>query len=880
MLRSEKSYLALTIVFSIGSLLTIILLVTALIVMNLDSTINSIPTILSSMEDNYLSDFVSEISLGMPECTSPSRPLFSNLSTGPIRGHCKCEDGQIIEDLRSDGTCNEECVKINEMPGIQLSTFPGFKLCATGYRGKDPISSQDGTCPEGYQLCGRDTRFHLCFPNSENCPLNHLFFSEKPVSVNQDYRVLILGEKMRVYFSNKQTGFPVLTKDMRLGYQQKVCVSPDEQLGVSEQWPFFERQFYSVGESCPTKWLSNNVQNDDRYLPLISFSYLELLWANDLFQFSTQLGLSIHDFYRISSSPKNVSDKKTVNDFIYENVNPVIGSDSENDTSQEGANLGPGPGPFRVLLEERDGEGQTNWQRAPGNNNAAPISKVVRLDPKILQMPRILSYSISESNFKDYKVDVMFRPRIFYNDECLMANRDSVNSLLSISQNSNRDRIKRILNTGFLVCFFCLVLGYVALFFRKFCLQKVKYFQQSKRRLKIAYLLLSVLMAINIVTVFPMCAAISAISDQDHSFFEQLIQNKVRCGDRYVHFLITNTLSGFRMLNVLASHAIIFCFSIFVTWIVYVILELKQKHKAVAIPSNSTEETRDGVEINMFKSSILKSENMMISKSNIYNVEGGKSVIDWDQNPDNRMVSYIPKQFFIDASQVPVQMRQSRVIQKRPSIAQNRKWSKKESSIFYEIEASGGSGGSVESMLSSSSEMEYYSEISITIPGQRSRNRSKSKKRMDTQRVMPSQQSFIYSHNDMLSFEIPKSQIFKSISQLSRNVLSKPTSKRVVNELPFERKKTKGSVIGNSERDANFLISKKEIRNNIDLRRNNKPKSYSNRVGSKLGFGMIPQGGELSFANKLVKSHKGPKLVSEFVINSKPTSSRQNLFEP
>ena len=526
-------------IFTVCSILCLILLLTLIIAWKRSQPLHHIPSFVSSIQKNHSSPFITHISLSISQCADDYIPLFSQLKTSPVVSQCKCNDTYHI----SNGTCASDCQMIPVSPPLSLFKIQGYLLCAKPYKYNDFVKSTDGQCPPNYTLCGRDSRVFLCFPNTRECPLNHLFFSEHVLNLDYSYSTILMSNSFRLYFSNSQKDFPLLTTDFQLGFQQEVCIDTTQIILPAYHYKFWTYELNYPEDGCDTSISSHLSYVDTRYIKISSQPFKNLLYSNGLREYSQTYNLGIYNFF--------------------------------------------------------------------------------------------------ESKTDTFDIDIMFRPRIYYNPECIIDDKTPANSLFTLSEHSNADRIFSLIVASFIMGLITSLLGCSGIILKNFCSRK-------RTRRKLMMFILSGLVILFTLTLVPVILLHIRVKEANHSFYNSKLDEGVVCGDRYVHAIIKEIVYSYKKTKSIAIALIFFIILACCSWIAFVFIKMISNETEYETRTQSSR-NNSMKKVHLFKT-VTENErytNVQIdsTKEQEIRVEDQDNVETWH---DNRIASYIPKNNFID----------------------------------------------------------------------------------------------------------------------------------------------------------------------------------------------------------------------------------------
>jgi hypothetical protein len=427
-------------------------------------------------------------------------------------------------------------------PSLSLFKIKGVLLCAKPYEFTDYVKSTDSECPSNYILCGRDSRYFLCFPNTRECPLNHIFFSENPLNLDYSYSTILISDQFRLYFSNSQTEFPLITTDFQLGLNKEVCIDTTQILLPSYHYQFWTYDSYFPEDGCPTKISSELSYLDSRYVLVATQPFKELLYSNDLKGYSDNHKLGIFDFF--------------------------------------------------------------------------------------------------ESKEDIFDIDIMFRPRIYYNSDCQIDNKTPANSLFTLSENSNSEKILGAIIASFVMGLITSLLGCTGIILKNFCSRK-------RTRRILMMVVLSAFIVLFTLTLIPVIILYTRVKEVDHSFFQTKIDEGIVCGDRYVHAIINEIVHNYKKTSSISIALIFFIILSLISWIVFIVFKLLSDENEYEVRTQSARE--NSMKTIYVMGTITENERYTNDREEMEKVEEDKAEEDDEETwHDNRIASYIPQKFFID----------------------------------------------------------------------------------------------------------------------------------------------------------------------------------------------------------------------------------------
>ena len=128
--KVARAYLFFIGIFAICSLLCLILLLSLLISWKSSQPLHHLPSLVSSIQTNHSSSFISHLSLSTNKCPDDFIPLLSQLKTSPVNSHCKCETSR---KPLSGNSCGD-CELIPAAPSLFLFKMRGYMVCARPYQ--------------------------------------------------------------------------------------------------------------------------------------------------------------------------------------------------------------------------------------------------------------------------------------------------------------------------------------------------------------------------------------------------------------------------------------------------------------------------------------------------------------------------------------------------------------------------------------------------------------------------------------------------------------------------------------------------------------------------------------------------------------------------
>lgn len=539
--KVAKAYLFYVGIFTICSLLALFLLLSLLITWKRSQPLHHMSSLVSSIQKNHSSPFITHLAISVTDCPQDYIPLLSSLKTSPVKTHCKCQTSRV--ELSGDA-CPSDCTLVPASPGLPLLKIEGLELCAKTYPYADFVHSSDGECPANHHLCGRDSRYFLCFPQTRKCPLNHLFLSANPLILDSSYSTIFLSEGLRLYFSNSQQEFPLVTTDFQLAYNKQVCIDPSQVLRPALHFHFWTFDVFYPEDGCPTKISSSLSYLDSRYVFLSSQSFKGLLNSNGLEQYSASHGLDIFDFFRDSD--------------------------------------------------------------------------------------------------QDFDVDIMFRPRIYYNPDCLVPGKNPATSLFTLSENSNSEEIQDTV----IACFFMLVftgfLGFVGIILKKFCSRK-------RNRRKMMTWILTGVMVLFTLTLVPVVILLRRVDQVDHSFFRSKMDADIVCGDRFVKAIIEGIVYNYNETRSIAIAVVVFIVLASGSWVVILVIKLitnEDEHEVRTVSDREHSKRTVYVMGTIPENERYTNDREGSTKENALELDGDDT---WHKH---RVVSYIPKNIYIDEQEL------------------------------------------------------------------------------------------------------------------------------------------------------------------------------------------------------------------------------------
>jgi hypothetical protein len=374
------------------------------------------------------------------------------------------------------------------------------------------------------------------------CPINHLFFSEEPLRLDASYGTLLLGENFRLYYSNSQKEFPLVTTDFQMGFQKEVCIDTDQVILPFYHFRFWQKELFYASDGCPTKISSELSYLDRRYVFLASQPFKNLLYSNGLKEYSTTNRLDLFDYF--------------------------------------------------------------------------------------------------EEQNEEFEVDVMFRPRVFFNSQCLVPDGTPATSLFTLSEGSDSGLTLSAITGSFLIILISAILGFSGIIFKNFCSRK-------RTRRKMMMVVLSVFMGLFALSLIPVITLLHRVNKVDHSFFKEKLDNGVVCGDRYVHAIVEGVVNGYDKTRAITVALIFFIILACGSWIVFVVIKVISNEEEYQTRTQSSRE-------NSMKTVYIMgttTENERYTNDREGSTKENALILkpeDEETWEDNRIASYIPQKIFID----------------------------------------------------------------------------------------------------------------------------------------------------------------------------------------------------------------------------------------
>lgn len=372
--------------------------------------------------------------------------------------------------------------------------------------------------------------------------MNHLFFSEEALQLDSTYSTLLLGEGFRLYSTNSQKDFPLVTTDFQMGFENHVCIDTTQAILPFFHYPLWQKEFFFPKDGCPTKISSALSYLDLRYVHLASQPFLELLESNGLQQYSSGHGLDLFEY--LQSQPEQ------------------------------------------------------------------------------------------------FDVDLLFRPRIHYNPECLMPNGTPASSLFQLSEGSDSSLTLSAITGSFLMILIAAILGFTGIIFKNFCSRK-------RTRRKLMMWILSAIMCVFALSLIPVITLLHRVNRVDHSFFQGKLDEGMVCGDRYVQAIIDGVVSGYIKTRGITIALIVFIVLSCVAWVVFVIFKVISSEDEY---QTRTQSSRDHSMKIMYIMPTLTENERYTNQPEGSTKENALAVNDDDEDTwaDNRIASYIPQNIFIN----------------------------------------------------------------------------------------------------------------------------------------------------------------------------------------------------------------------------------------
>lgn len=273
------------------------------------------------MKKNFIQAPLTKILVQESPCQSPSVPLFDFQWPG-IKPFCSCWL------YSSSGTCTLKqnrsgCRTKGDIPPVPLTKYKGVYLCAEkavfDYDNLTEVESGKA-CPDGFKACGTSAdNWSLCFPISNNCPINDILFSQKKRDdlKNQNYKELEIkypqanpalnfGQMITqksdwyIYYTNTQINKPIIVQ-FGVGYKNQICIYPQEILAPTTPYKYLRDEDNYHKECSPIDsqsvdtrykyldthnqynfWTENSIVNQMNSLP--DFDGQSLNYEFDIFQ--------------------------------------------------------------------------------------------------------------------------------------------------------------------------------------------------------------------------------------------------------------------------------------------------------------------------------------------------------------------------------------------------------------------------------------------------------------------------------------------------------------------------------------------------------------------------------------------------------------------
>ena len=255
-------------------------------------------------------------------------------------------------------------------------------------------------------------------------------------------------------------------------------------------------------------------------------------------------------------------------------------------------------------------------------------------------------YNLNISKFfqdekEEFNVDIMFRPRIHFNKECLIPNGTPATSLFTLLQGSDASKTLTAISVSFVMMLLGTILGCTGIIFKNFCSKK-----RSKRTLMMW--VLSGIMVMFALTLVPIFTLLHRVNQVDHSFFEEKLEEGIVCGDRYVHAIVDGVISSYSKTRAITSALIFFVILACVAWIVFVVFKSISSENEYQFKTKSDRETSSqGV---FYVGGMTENERYTNQKegSTRENALVSNQKDESDEWEDNRVASYIPQKIYID----------------------------------------------------------------------------------------------------------------------------------------------------------------------------------------------------------------------------------------
>ena len=243
-----------------------------------------------------LSESVSQKSVSKNNISSLTSDAGSGeTSLNGTTAESKTETQSSSEDVNLNKQCKHNCFKLPAVLPVMLPRVSSGLICARPLRMHydDFTLSENGICPKGQRVCGKDSRDFICLQNEIPCPLNKFVIYPKLTSIqdkaaldaqfsNRKYFTLSLSDTQDLHFSNLFPENKIVTTDLQLSHGQP-CLDPRESpLSQSEQlWlPGFWKS--PKTEQCGKK-LDSGIEFDSRWSPVFSISKHAFLVQNKFF---------------------------------------------------------------------------------------------------------------------------------------------------------------------------------------------------------------------------------------------------------------------------------------------------------------------------------------------------------------------------------------------------------------------------------------------------------------------------------------------------------------------------------------------------------------------------------------------------------------------
>jgi hypothetical protein len=197
-----------------------------------------------------------------------------------VEANCDCRVGGGTID---QGECSiadilTGCINTQAHDPSELTKWKGGQsICITEHKyGLYDVKSTIDICPEGYKVCGKDTKgFNLCFKDEDDCPINKIEFSNKP---RDGFRSIKLSNNWYISTSNNFTN-ETIPIDFKYS-EGRVCLNPSED-NLKQNYNSFKKvnetinltttvksKYYERNHThCRTK-LDNRYNFDERYVQL------------------------------------------------------------------------------------------------------------------------------------------------------------------------------------------------------------------------------------------------------------------------------------------------------------------------------------------------------------------------------------------------------------------------------------------------------------------------------------------------------------------------------------------------------------------------------------------------------------------------------------